>query len=115
MLRVITLVQAWRTTEAELVSLNGCRSVSKEIPSCFLFVLEDWRTEQLRRFRCVPLRKQVRKSSNVVYHVYHISHSDWAAIEQINDLPTNGVDDASKVCRVRPPQHLVSQPSHQFG
>ena len=41
-LRVITLVQAWRTTEAELVSLNGCRSVSKEIPFRFLFVLENY-------------------------------------------------------------------------
>ena len=76
MLRVITLVQVWRTTEAELVSINGCRSVSKEIPFRFLFVLEDWRTEQLRRFRCVPLRKQVGIAANVVYHVYHISHSD---------------------------------------
>ena len=89
--------------------------MSEEVAGGFLLVTEYRRCKQLRRLRCVPLRKQVGIASNVVYHVYHISHSDWAAIEQINDLPTNGVDDASKVCRVRRPLHLVSQPYHKFG
>ena len=89
--------------------------MSEEVAGGFLLVTEYRRCKQLRRLRCVPLRKQVGIASNVVYHVYHISHSDCAAIEQINDLPPNGVDDAGKVCRVRLPQHLVSQPHHQFG
>lgn len=89
--------------------------MSEEVAGGFLLVTEYRRCKQLRRLRCVPLRKQVGIASNVVYHVYHISHSDCAAIEQINDLPPNGVDDAGKVCRVRPTQHLVSQLHHQFG
>ena len=89
--------------------------MSEEVAGGFLLVTEYRRCKQLRSLRCVPLGKQVRIASNVVYHVYHISHSDWAAIEQSNDLPPDGVDDAGKVCRVRLPQHLVSQPHHQFG
>ena len=89
--------------------------MSEEVAGGFLLVTEYRRCKQLRRFRCVPLGKQVRIASNEVYHVYHISHSDRAVIEQINDLPPDGVDDVGKVRRVRLPQHLVSQTHHQFG
>ena len=50
--------------------------MSEEVAGGFLLVTEYRRCKQLRRFRCVPLWKQVRIASNVVYHVYHISHSD---------------------------------------
>ena len=50
--------------------------MSEEVAGGFLLVTEYRRCKQLRRFRCVPLRKQVGIAANVVYHVYHISHSD---------------------------------------
>ena len=47
--------------------------MSGEVAGGFLLVTEYRRCIQLRRFRYVPLGKQVRKSSNVVYHVSIIS------------------------------------------
>ena len=65
-----------RNAERRYRHSTTAKCSSKEVAFRFLFVFEDRRCKQLRRLRCVPLREQVGIASNVVYHVYQISHSD---------------------------------------